>query len=287
MRLAEMNAAQAPDNMRAATWYAANLGSPVFPVHSIRGGRCTCGKACSSPGKHPLTTNGVKDATLDPELIATWWQNLPWANIGIATGHTFFALDEDGAEGRDALHVLEAKHGKIPDTVESLTGGGGRHILFKMPDFKIGNSASSIASGLDIRGRGGYIVAPRSLHISGRRYEWEASSRPDEIPVAPAPTWLLDKLRRSNNTRGKALPSSAWKELSEGVAEGGRNNAITRVAGHLFRRYVNPTLTLQLLLGFNESFCVPPLDMDEVVRTVNSVASLELRRRQGGGHRGK
>ena len=71
------------------------------------------------------------------------------------------------------------------------------------------------------------------------------------------------------------------------MTEGGRNNAITRVTGHLLRRYVNPSLTLQLMLAWNQAYCLPPLDTAEVVKTVNSIAALELRRRQGGRNNGR
>lgn len=281
---------QRGENQRAALHYAKALGWRVFPVHSIHDGRCTCGRRCASPGKHPLTRRGLHDATTDPAAIRSRWQRWPWANIGIATGEEsgMFVLDVDGATGRDSLQDLEAENGRLPDTVESLTGGGGRHILFRYPTFPVRNSTNHIAPGLDIRGDGGYIVAPRSLHVSGRRYEWEAMSRPDEVALAPAPEWLLNALFQviEDNGQARAVSVDEWRGLGRGVAEGGRNNAIARVTGHLLRRYVNPSLTLQLVLAWNEAYCSPPLAASEVVRTVNSIARNELRRRQGGSNRG-
>ena len=281
-------AEQQGENQRTALYYAVKFRWRVFPVHSIRDGRCTCGKNCSSPGKHPLTANGLHDATTDPAIIRAWWHRWPWANIGIATGagSGFFVLDVDGDVGQTTLDGYETKHGRLPDTVEAITGGGGRHILFQHPGFDIRNVVR-LAPGLDIRGDGGYIVAPPSVHRSGRQYEWELSSRPDEVEIAPAPTWLLDMLRHDRATKTQAAPASEWQALAQGVAEGGRNNAITRIAGHLLRRYVNPSLTLQLILAWNNSYCFPPLPATEVIKTVDSVAKMELRRRQGGAQRGR
>ena len=72
--------------LQSALAYA-SFGWAVFPVHSIRDGKCTCGNPrCSSPGKHPLTRHGFKDATTAPAVIAAWWRKYPWANIAVATG---------------------------------------------------------------------------------------------------------------------------------------------------------------------------------------------------------
>lgn len=279
------------NSLRGALWYASRSWR-VFPVHSIRpDGGCTCGDPqCKSPAKHPITRRGVHDATTNKAQIRAWWSRWPWANIGLATGAEsgFFVLDVDGDIGSDSLQDLEAEHGRLPDTIESVTGSGGRHILFHYPDFQVRNSASTIAPGLDIRGDGGYIVAPRSLHVSGRRYEWEASSRPDEVELAPAPPWLLDLLRKQSRSEGQAVPASEWRELAKGVAEGGRNNAIARISGHLLAKRVNPSLVLQLLIAWNAMFNSPPLTSEEVASTVNSIAGAEWRRRQakGGVRRG-
>ena len=83
---------------RGAALEYAQRGWHVLPLHSIRNGRCSCGKAeCESPGKHPRTTSGLKDATTDPEQIRAWWETWPAANVGTRTGAEagIFALDLD------------------------------------------------------------------------------------------------------------------------------------------------------------------------------------------------
>jgi hypothetical protein len=106
-----------PDRMtallEAALGYAIR-GIPVYPVHwprIISGGAslvCSCprGPACDRPAKHPLLRHGVKDATIDPNQLRRWWRRWPQANVGLATGMVFDALDIDGPAGLAALHQL-------------------------------------------------------------------------------------------------------------------------------------------------------------------------------------
>lgn len=268
--------------LRAALYYAANFRWAIIPLHGVRDGRCTCGREdCQSPGKHPLTPRGVKDATKDPVVIQHWWRRWPWANIGVATGRVsgFWVLDVDTDTGGDeSLRELVVEHGPLPDTVEQLTGGGGRHILFRWPGRPVGNRVA-LAPGMDVRGDDGYILVAPSLHRSGRRYVWEISSRPGEVPIAPAPQWLLDMVLAGPGER-RATPPEEWRRLvAFGVEEGQRNTTIARLAGHLLRRGVDPYMAALLLLGWNESRCRPPLPAEEVLRTVNSIAKREAARR--------
>jgi len=125
-------------------------------------------------GKHPRTEHGLKDATIDEATIFGWWRRWPGANVGIVTGMAsgLLVLDIDPRHGGvESLALLEREHGSLPETAEVSTGGGGRHILFLHPGFRVKNRANMMP-GVDVRGDDGYIVAPPSLHASGRRYEW-------------------------------------------------------------------------------------------------------------------
>ena len=155
------------------------------------------------------------------------------------------------------------------------TGGGGLHIyLSAQPNITIRNSAGQLGDGIDVRGHGGYVVAPPSKHISGKEYEWTADK-----DLAPVPEWLVTTLRQ---TRLKAVTvPQDWCELvRNGVSEGNRNDATARLAGHLLRRSVDPRVTLELVVAWNIARCQPPLPLSEVVNIVNSIARLELERRQ-------
>jgi hypothetical protein len=177
----------------AARGYAARDWS-VFPCHGIRDGRCTCGKSdCAHPGKHPLTRHGFKDATTDPQQIDQWWTDHPDANAAIATGAAsgLIVLDQDPRHGGDlTLDDLQATYGKFPATVVSFTGGGGAHYFFQYFGEPIRSGTGVLGPGLDLKADDGYIIAPPSRHASGRDYEWEASSHPDEVPITAFPAWL-------------------------------------------------------------------------------------------------
>src|SRR5262245_50688229 len=106
---------------------ALELELPVLPLHSIVDGACTCdaGRLCGSPGKHPLTERGAKDATRNHQTIRRWWTEAPTANIGVATGESgLFVVGPDGQKGLDALAELERCHGPLPITPRARTGGG-------------------------------------------------------------------------------------------------------------------------------------------------------------------
>jgi hypothetical protein len=180
----------------AALDYAAR-GLPVFPVYPIieRRGRFACKCLytirCEHPGKHPMTRHGLKDASTDPAVVRERWYCAPDANIGIACSAECCALDVDPRHGGDvALAELERLHGPLPVTWTAKTGGGGWHYYFR-PPHEVRNSIAQLGAGLDVRGNGGYVVAPPSRHISGNYYQWVSGQAPGEVPLAIMPAWLL------------------------------------------------------------------------------------------------
>lgn len=156
-------------------------------------------------------THGHKDASCDEQIVRELWKKFPNANVAIATGKKsgFFVLDVDVKEckvGDESLDDLVKEFESLPETVESITWSGGRQIFFRYPDdVDIFNSQSKIGKDLDIRGEGGYIVAPGSI-VNGKTYEWEASCHPDEMQMVGAPQWLLDKCTEVNKKEKYKLP---------------------------------------------------------------------------------
>jgi hypothetical protein len=237
---------------------------------------------CVPRGKTPATSHGVLDATVDRQVIERWWRDNPEYNVAIATGAPsgVFVLDVDGGEAEAALRALEAEHGALPATVEAITARG-RHVWLRMPDVPIRNSAGRLGPGLDIRGTGGYVLTPPSVHPSGKRYAWSVDTANQ---IAQAPAWLIAKIVDSANGI-EATPPSEWRQLAiDGVAEGKRNDSIARLTGHLLRRYVDARVTLELIRTWNAARCRPPLSDAEVVTIVDSIAGLELKRRQDPSH---
>ena len=219
---------------------------------------------------------GLKQATTDESTIKDWWTVQPDANIAIATG-AVIVIDIDPRHGGDAslAQLVEAKHGELPPTWRVHTGGGGLHIYFAAPsDIMIKNTAGQLGAGIDVRGHGGYVVAPPSKHVSGNNYEWAAGK-----DIAPMPEWLVAALQQPRLKA--AVAAQDWHQLvCSGVSEGKRNDAAARLAGHLLRRYVDPRVALELVLAWNVTRCAPPLAPSEITTIVNSIAKRELTRRQ-------
>jgi hypothetical protein len=270
----------------AALAYAAR-GFPVFPIYGIIEARgrfaCRCFHTirCENPGKHPMTRHGLKDATTDAETVKQRWYCAPDANVGIACSAQCCALDVDPRHGGDAtLVALVRQHGPLPVTWTANTGGGGEHYFFRSAT-EIRNSVERLGDGLDIRGTGGYVVAPPSRHISGNSYEWKPGHAPDDVPLAVMPPWLFvpKPLKPA-----APVPASSWRALvRDGVTEGARNETIARLAGHFLRRHIDPVVTLEMMTVWNARRCRPPLPDAEVQTIVNSIAGRELKRRGGHG----
>lgn len=183
------------DTLTAALYYAAQ-GYAVFPVHAALppDGRCTCGNpTCGKlAGKHPATAHGLSEATTNPERIKAMWARAKHPlNVAIATGEKsgIWVLDIDGADGEVSLEDLAVRNGTLlPMTLEARTGSG-RHLIFRHPGKKVMSRASKLGHKLDVRGDGGYIVAPPSIHRTGVYYSWEVET----TPVA-APDWLVERV---------------------------------------------------------------------------------------------
>lgn len=178
----------------------ARRGWRVHPVHwptraGSGGARCSCafGARCPSVGKHPMLLGWPDLATTSEDVIRAWWREHPSANVGIATGPAsgLLVLDVDPRNGGDlALEALLASHGGLEPTMRVETGGGGVHFYLAHPS---GGAPlrGALAKGLDVKAGGGTVVAPPSLHASGRRYAWAAGASPRDLAPAVLPSWLL------------------------------------------------------------------------------------------------
>jgi putative DNA primase/helicase len=247
----------------------AELEWPVFSAYGVRQGHCACDSPdCIHPGKHPSTRHGFKDATADMAQIKLWWTRAPLANVAIATGRLsgVLVLDVDPRNGgNESLADLLAEFGPLPPTATALTGGDGQHYYFAHPGGYV--KSRTLRPGLDFKADGGYVIAPPSLHISGRRYEWEVGHAPDEVALARLPGWLVqsDTPSRRDEPLGPATR----------IAQGSRNAELASLAGSMRRRGMTKDEIAAALHAANEGRCDPPLPRKEVDRIADSIARYE------------
>jgi len=236
--------------------------SPFLPIalaYAARGWRV---HPLKPRDKTPISAKGCTDATLDPDQIRKWWTQWPTANIGLATGYEFFAIDVDPRHGGGEW--LEAN--ELPATHEAATGSGGKHLLYRMPSKPIHNSASLIAPGIDIRGNGGYIVAAPSIHPSGNPYTWlDCDGDVPEGPCADAPVWLVDMLVRM------AAPAAGQQfALPDLIPQGNRDNTLYKFACQLRSKTPMTLAEIRAALEAANARCQPPMEAKDLDRIANS-----------------
>jgi len=232
-------------------------------------------------GKRPLTDHGYKDASTDASSIGQAWTRNPDANVGLVTG-SVIVVDVDGPEGAKSLEALEAQHGPLPPTLSASTGRG-VHRYYRCPEaVTIGNSAGKLGTGVDVRGKGGYVIAPPSVHASGKRYEWIAEG----VPIAELPEWIAELLkpreRQQGNVRairptGDADQRHALAALEDEAQivrvapEGTRNHTLNTAAYNLGQLVANGSITeSEVVEQLTASAQAANLPDHEIERTISS-----------------
>lgn len=218
-QIAPAFAAPAPNPALAMALKFAERGIPVFPLFGIAGDNCTCGNRIESgkcsAGKHPRHTDSFKGATTNIASIETLFKYSPQMNYGVATGRrkgdtdkVLVVVDIDWykPQARQTMEDLNLAGYFFPDTAEVLTGGGGRHLYYWA---KAGTKfAKTAGPGIDLKGEGGYVVGPGSMHKSGTRYDFEASSDLfNGQEIAEVPQWMYDKFGKPDAMELAAPPS--------------------------------------------------------------------------------
>jgi len=226
------------------------VSSPTIPmalqaIPYINGGLSVfpCAK------KKPLTEHGCLDASKDLKQITEWWKKWPDAQIGIATGpvSNLVVLDVDGPQG---FAWLSGR--LLPETREVETQPGNKHFWFKLPAGRtVKNSAGDFAPEVDVRGAGGYVIAPPSIHHETLKpYRFL-----NKVALAEAPAWLLEPPPKPTNGNGHS------GEIGLVIHEGeGRHVEALRLAGGLRARGANAQAILVALQIFSQQYCRPPLE---------------------------
>lgn len=196
-------------------------------------------------------------------------------NLGVVTGKLsgVVVVDCDSDEG-----VHDAGRRGIPITPTSTTGRG-RHYWFAAPADPVRNAVAIGGSDIDLRGEGGFVIAPPSTHPSGREYRWVTGLSLVDVPLAPCPAWVLEAGRDVSGD-GPRFDDDGWAaRFVERVPNGQRNHRCAELAGYLLRKWVSPGVVDALLQEWNVKRCVPAMSSGEVSRTVASIAAREGRRR--------
>ena len=240
--------------LEAAIKYATKYNWAVFPV--------------DAESKRPLTPHGCKDAKKNVGAIKHWWKKWPNANVGIATGSVsgLVVIDEDldrdkDIDGFQSIRKWEQINGELPETISVVTGRGGVHLYYRYTGSDINNRAGLI-EGVDVRGEGGYVVAPPSIHPNGTEYQWEYS--PDDIEIAD----LDDKVKLLLSS-GKTDSKEPFK-LPATIPSGERNSTLFKLACSLQAQGMTDAAIRATVSATNDTQCDAPLDPEEVDQIINS-----------------
>lgn len=201
--------------------------------------------------KVPLTPNGFKDASRDPERLARWAEELPGCGWAAPTGESngFDVLDADTPEAVEELEY------RLPLGPRVRTGGGGMHFYLRHePGAR--NWAKRIP-GCDFRGEGGYVVLAGSIHESGQPYEWVKGTA--DLPLPDAPSWITELQK----------PNSSPSARTARYVEGERNDRLFRLASAVRGKGGD---VLAEVTRANDGLCSPPLAAVEVQRIVESAS---------------
>lgn len=218
-------------------------------------------------GKKPLAKlvpNGFKNATKDLATINRWWSEIPNANIGIATGAMSNGLvvidldvdDKKNLDGIKALMEWEATNGKLPKTATVKTGRGGRHLYYKAD--KETHCRTGIYEGIDIRGKGGYVVAPPSVHDNGNLYEWEQSN----LPIMSATEQVYKFLETENREVKEPFQHDG------SIQEGSRVSSLVQMIASMKGKSLPNEVIKDAIISMNKNECHPPLNNRELEREV-------------------
>lgn len=236
----------------AALRYAA-AGIAVFPL--------------IEQSKKPLTANGFKDASTDPEKINEWWSVHPDANIGIATGDVSGGLvaidmDIDKEKGKDGYHAFlkwcDENFLILPDSWLSITGRGGYHLIYRSL-FPVPSKIGWLED-VDIRANGGYIVAPPSIHPNGTKYQWEQDPADYELITTDDMDveFVMNSVLASNKSNTEPL------KVPDVIPEGHRDEIMFKLACKYQAMGMSDSEMEAALKVANQERCQPPLTDKEI-----------------------
>lgn len=231
----------------------ADLGWHVFPLQ---------------PGSKKPLGAWKDEATTDADQIKLAWLRTARAGIGVACGPSgLVVVDLDPGKGGVTAwkQLCQENDVLLAPSVMQLTGGGGAHLFYSSPpDVVIHNSVSRLGPGIDVRGEGGYVVVPPSMHPSGGQYRWKNGRDPFTHELTELPHAIISLLKVSKDRA---------PEVQGLIPEGERDTMLTSLAGTMRRRGLDEEAILAAISVINENRCVPPLGEDQVAKIAQSVCN--------------
>jgi hypothetical protein len=221
----------------------AKKGIPVFPI--------------DPRGKKAAVSTWGTVATTDEDQIGIWWTQNREYNIGILTGKRsgIAVIDFDTVEAWES-----AKEKGLPDAPLVKTGKG-YHVYCRYQEGVRNFQMRADLPGIDLRGEGGYVAAPPSVHVNGAVYSWVEGRGLDDRSLGDIPEWVLAK---------KPEEKTPLDELLKGVPDGGRTNALVRIAGTWIKQGMPFTDLMDSLQRWN-SKNKPSIEAEELLSTVNNI----------------
>lgn len=192
-----------------------------------------------------------------PEELASWALEFPDMQLGIVTGAISNLVVIDVEAGGDMS--------QFPPTLTATTGGGGYHLYYKHPGAPVKNGVR-VLDLVDIRGDGGFVVAPPSISTKGH-YAWVED---ENHALALYPVDLVESLAQTST---ETL-----------VQTGERNVLATKKAGEIIASLPNPSQrneAWEQLQEWNQAKLVQPLENSELKKVFDSIATREDGRNAG------
>jgi len=194
------------------------------------------------------------------------WNRWSDTNLGMTTGHLSGLVVVD-CDSEDATSAFIDSYPEAKETLQVQTGRG-RHFYFLFEQGIRNDAGKRLGPGIDVRGEGGYVVIPPSIHANGKPYRWNNNYEPIKLPQKLREI-LID--HSNNGKKQKALSPP----IGQIIIDGERSATLTSLAGTMRRRGMNEDSILAALLRENAAKCDPPLSESEVQDIAKSVAKYD------------
>lgn len=221
---------------------------------------------CSADKKPLISWLPYQDKRATEDEIRIWWGKYPKANIGIVTGLisgiTVLDCDSD-----DAISKFQEVY---KGTTACAKTPRGLHYYFKYEP-GVRNTVKIAGLDLDLRGDGGYVVAPPSVNSEGLSYTWQIkmvdSSALDSLESLISFFYISKS--QENGYKNGSHKSQESQSVTEYFVSGRRDSDLFHAANCLIKGYAEGEFVYQVIKTLAEN-CNPPFPEKEVEAKIQS-----------------